>query len=91
MSSSAGNIQPVRGSIRPPTIRRVPLPRELTINDRPIAVMWSLYGRASDLVLVQQFAERIGVSVSWGRPKAGSVVIAEGKEGEAEGRQGESK
>lgn len=40
-----------------------PLPRGGP-DEKPIAVVWSLYGRPSELMMVREFAERLGVIVS---------------------------
>lgn len=67
--------------VKLPAEKGMPLPkRPNLLNDQLIAVLWSLYGRPSDLVLVQRYAEKLGVSVSWCPSQETAVVRGQGKE-----------
>ena len=45
--------------------RGMPLPADRDPGEQPIGAIWSLYGRPSDLLLVDRFARRLGITVSW--------------------------
>jgi hypothetical protein len=45
--------------------RDAPLYKARDPGEQPIGVVWSLYGRPSDLLLVDRYARRLGVTVSW--------------------------
>jgi hypothetical protein len=57
--------------VRIPRTRDAPLGRPRDPGELPIGVVWSLYGRPSDLVLVDRYARRLGITVSWRRMVAG--------------------
>ncbi len=51
-----------------------PIEAKMNHGEAPIVASWSLYGKPSDLVLVQKFAERLGVAVQWWPSSKGLVV-----------------
>ena len=53
------------GMVRIPRTREVPLGKSREPGEQPIGVVWSLYGRPSDLVLVGRYARRLGITVTW--------------------------
>lgn len=67
--------------IRVPKTRDTPLYMARDPGEQPIGVVWSLYGRPSDLLLVDRYARRLGVSISWRPTALGRKQVSEDLKG----------
>jgi hypothetical protein len=50
---------------RVPREREARLPVNRGANETPISAVWHVVGRPSDLALVQVYAQRLGIIISW--------------------------
>jgi len=70
------------GMVRPSRDRELPLTKNRGGMEAPISAVWHVVGRPSDLTLVQLYAKRLGVSISWEQNKRDreSTVVLRGEE-----------
>jgi hypothetical protein len=50
---------------RVPRERKARLPVDRGATETPISAIWHVVGRPSDLALVQVYAQRLGIIISW--------------------------
>jgi hypothetical protein len=66
--------------------REVRLPMDKRATDTPISAVWHVVGRPSDLALVQVYAQRLGITISW-EPSRSRRPAAEAEAAEARDKE----
>jgi hypothetical protein len=69
------------GMVKLPREKELPLPKNRGAFEEPITALWSVFGKPSDLVLVQMYAQRLGVSIRWAQMQKDpeSTIVVRGE------------